>query len=109
MRARSRTHPYDKSLLAFLDGELSVVDSRIIKNHLKTCWRCRTSLHELEEQAEAASRLLSSAVKPDAKRTGAAKQKFLCWIKSFEAERNSNLRLKTTRPFRNWIIAVMPR
>jgi anti-sigma factor RsiW len=41
-------HPNDEALLAYLDGELSRARTRSIRNHLKSCWKCRFVLADLE-------------------------------------------------------------
>jgi len=58
LRNRSREHPNDETLLAYLDAELSNLRMRAIRTHLQICWKCRAALAELESQAVAISRSL---------------------------------------------------
>lgn len=61
----------------------------MICNHLKSCWRCRSVLADLESQAEALSRLLSAQLGPDRGRFSKAKERFLQWRISYERRRRS--------------------
>jgi anti-sigma factor RsiW len=80
-------HPNDAALLAYLDGELSRARTRAVRNHLKSCWKCRFVLADLESQAQTISRLLSA--KLDIHQSGKAKEKFLRWRASFEKRQKS--------------------
>ena len=55
---RISEHPNEETLLAYVDGELSNARVRAVRNHLTSCWTCRSVLADLESQAEAVSRLL---------------------------------------------------
>jgi anti-sigma factor RsiW len=78
MRAnRLHEHPDEEMLLAYLDGEVSAAPIRRIRNHLKSCWKCRSILAELESQAEAISRLLTASSDSDIDRSVAAKEEIL--------------------------------
>ena len=90
MSQKSRPHPSEESLLAFLDGEVSLTDRRSIRTHLQICWRCRSSLRNLEEQIETAFRLLAQASGQDAQRLISARQRMLQWIRSFELRGGSD-------------------
>jgi anti-sigma factor RsiW len=86
MRAnRSREHPNDEILLAYLDGEMSTVRIRAIRTHLRTCWKCCSVLAELESQAEAVSRMVSVKSKFEIDRAVQSREKFLRWRTDFEA------------------------
>ena len=80
-------HPNEETLLAYVDGELSNARVRAVRNHLTSCWTCRSVLADLESQAEAISRLLSDQTKSDIDRSIRAKEKFLGWRESFEKRR----------------------
>ena len=82
-------HPNDEALLAHLDGELSRARTRSIRNHLKSCWKCRFVLADLESQAQTISRLLSAKLDSDIDRSVKAKEKFLRWRALFEKRQKS--------------------
>lgn len=84
LRNRSREHPDEEVLLAYLDGEVSNARMRAIRTHLKTCWNCRAALAELESQAEAISRLLAEKSQDEIDRSVQAREKFLRWRTVFE-------------------------
>lgn len=77
-------------LLAYLDGEISMARIRMIRNHLKICWNCRSVLADLESQAEAVSRLLTTTPDSEVGRLAEATEKFLRWRESLE-KRNKYL------------------
>jgi anti-sigma factor RsiW len=81
---RTPEHPDDDMLVAYLDGEVSATRIRKIRNHLKSCWKCRSVLSDLESQAEAISRLLTAKSESDIDRSSGAKERFLRWRASFE-------------------------
>ena len=85
-------HPNEETLLAYVDGELSNARVRAVRNHLTSCWTCRSVLADLESQAEAISRLLSDQTKSDIDRSIRAKERFLAWRASFERQRLSLFR-----------------
>jgi anti-sigma factor RsiW len=89
---RLTEHPNDEMLLAYLDGEVSVSRVRLIRNHLKTCWKCRSILADLESQAEAISRMLTENSDSDIDQAVVAKKRFLQWRASFERQRKTLLR-----------------
>jgi len=105
MPQKSRPHPSEESLLAFLDGEVSLTDRRSIRNHLQVCWRCRSSLRNLEEQIEIAFRLLAQASERDAQRLMSARQRMLRWIRSFELRSGSDSYRHMCHPVTDWIAA----
>jgi len=76
-RSRLAEHPNDEALLAYLDGELSTVQTRTIRIHIKTCWKCRATVAQLEWQAETIARLLSTQLDSDIDRSTKAKERFL--------------------------------
>jgi anti-sigma factor RsiW len=84
---RTSEHPNEETLLAYVDGELSGTRIRAVRNHLKSCWKCRSVLADLESQAEAISRLLSGQLNSDIDKSIRAKEKFLGWRESFEKRR----------------------
>jgi anti-sigma factor RsiW len=77
-------HPNDEELLAYVDGEIPSARIRTIRNHLRSCWKCRFILADLESQAEAISRVLSIKLDSNFNRSFKAKEKFLRWRASFE-------------------------
>ena len=79
-----REHFNDEVLLAYLDGEVSNTQMRIIRNHLRTCWKCRSTLAEVESQVEAVSRLLDQKSKYEMEQFKQARERFLRWRKDFE-------------------------
>jgi len=79
-------------MLAYLDGEMSMAKIRAIRNHLRSCWTCRSVLADLESQAEAISRLLTVHLESEIDRSVKAKEKFLQWRTSFENRRQFFLR-----------------
>jgi len=92
---RSREHPNDEILLAYLDGEMTNARMRIIQTHLRTCWKCRSTLAELESQVEAISRLLTENSKYEIDRFVQTREKFLRWRAVFEARRRSLFRCQS--------------
>lgn len=83
--SRSREHPDDDHLLAYLDGEMNNTRARAIRAHLDLCWNCRSALAELEAQAEAVSRLLTGRSTDEIARSVRARERFLQWRAMFEA------------------------
>jgi anti-sigma factor RsiW len=88
-------------LLAYLDGEMSMARVRVIRNHLKNCWKCRSVLADLESQAEAISRLLTAKLDSEIDRSTEAKEQFLRWRKAFENRRQFFLRSLPPQLLRN--------
>ena len=88
-------HANVEELLAYLDGEISSARIRTIHNHLRSCWKCRFVLADLESQAEAISRLLSAKLDSDIDRTVKAKWKFLQWRASLEKHQKSFFRKRS--------------
>jgi len=84
---RMSEHPDEEALLAFLDGELSSSGIRTVRDHLMSCWKCRSVLADMESQAEAVSRLLSVQLNSDIDRSIRAKERFFRWRESFEKGR----------------------
>jgi len=84
LRNRSREHPNDETLLAYLDAELSNLRMRAIRTHLQICWKCRAALAELESQAVTISRLLAEKSQDEIDRSVQAREKFLRWKTDFE-------------------------
>jgi anti-sigma factor RsiW len=83
-------HPDDEKLLAFLDGELSKSETRVVALHLKRCWKCRTTLSDLESQVEDVSRLLLARTNADAGRSTQAMRRFLEWKSAFEGQQEQS-------------------
>lgn len=79
-----REHLNDEVLLAYLDGEVSSTRMRTIRSHLRTCWKCRSKLAEVESQVETVSRLLDQKSKYEMERFIQARERFLRWRKDFE-------------------------
>jgi anti-sigma factor RsiW len=88
-------------LLAYLDGEMSMARRRAIRNHLKNCWKCRSVLADLESQAEAISRLLTTNLDSEIDGSTEAMEKFLRWRKAFENRRQFFLRSLPPQLLRN--------
>lgn len=80
-------HLNDEQLLAYLDGEISLVRIRSARNHLRLCWKCRAMLAELEAQVETISRLFLAKTNFDAERSKQAKERFFEWRDTFERQR----------------------
>ena len=80
-------HPNEEVLLAYLDGELSNPLIRSVRDHLTSCWRCRSVLADLETQAEAVSRLLSVQSDSEIDRSIRGRERFLRWRELFEKRR----------------------
>jgi len=70
-------HLEDAVILAYLDGELSRAAARKVKQHLQSCWNCRSAAAELELLAQMAYALLAGRDEADAARAGTAKGEFL--------------------------------
>ncbi len=104
MSTKTRKHLTDEQLLAYLDGELPVTDVFSIRNHLKICWECRSTLHDLEHQIEAASRFIARSIEQDEQRTAATKRKLLRWIRQFESRRPPSLYRKMRQYAVRWFI-----
>ena len=98
---RSPEHLNDEMLLAYLDGEMSTSGIRAIRNHLKICWKCRSVLADLESQAEAISRLLTTNLDSEIDGSTEAMEKFLRWRKAFENRRQFFLRSLPPQLLRN--------
>jgi anti-sigma factor RsiW len=88
-------------LLAYLDGEMSMARRRATRNHLKNCWKCRSVLADLESQAEAISRLLTTNLDSEIDGSTEAMEKFLRWRKAFENRRQFFLRSLPPQLLRN--------
>jgi anti-sigma factor RsiW len=88
-RRMSSEHANDEVLLAYLDGEVSRARAWPIRNHLKTCWKCRSVLADLEVQAQMIARVLMTQLDSDIDRSVKAKETFLRWRTSFERQQKS--------------------
>jgi len=91
-RNPSDEHPEDATLLAYLDAELPGAVTRTVLKHLQTCWKCRSSLAELEILAQTVSKLLSKQNESDMARTRAANVKFLQLKASLETKERPKAR-----------------
>jgi anti-sigma factor RsiW len=100
---RLTEHPNDEMLLAYLDGEVSAAGMRTIRNHLRSCWKCRSILADLESQAEAVSRLLTAKSDSDIDRSVAAKEKFFRWRALLERQRKALFKSPTSLLLRNGV------
>lgn len=105
--SRSREHLEDEHLLAYLDGEVDSTRVRAIRTHLDTCWQCRSTLAELESQAEAVSRLLAQASKDAIDWSVRARERFLQWRNLFEARQRFFSRNMPPQIVRNVMRAVL--
>jgi hypothetical protein len=76
-RRPSVEHLEHAVILAHLDGELSRAAARKAKQHLQSCWNCRSVAAELELLAQTAHTLLSGGDEDDTAQTGTAKAEFL--------------------------------
>jgi anti-sigma factor RsiW len=90
-RNLSNEHPEDATQLAYLDAELPGAATRRVLKHLQTCWRCRSTLAELELLAQAASKLLSQQDESDIARMREACAKFLQLKASLEERSKGRL------------------
>jgi anti-sigma factor RsiW len=97
LRNRSREHPNEEALLAYLDGEVSNARMRAIRTHLKICWKCRAALAELESQAEAISRFLAEKSQDELDRSVQAREKFLRWRTAFEGRQRFFFRYRPSQ------------
>jgi hypothetical protein len=84
LKSLLQKHCSDESLLAHLDGELSLRRERAVKRHLATCWDCRARLAELEQQAESVTRSLAEQRFPGSHHIEGAKRRFLEAREEFE-------------------------
>jgi len=104
--SRSREHLDDEHLLAYLDGEVDNTQMRLVRTHLDICWKCRSTLAELEAQAEAVSRLLTEGSKDVIPRSIHARERFLRWRNVFEAGQRFLSRSMPTQIMRSVVHAV---
>lgn len=58
-------HPEDHELLSYSDGELEGAAARRIRKHLKDCWRCRTTLEDLQATVVDFMRYKEHALEPN--------------------------------------------
>jgi anti-sigma factor RsiW len=70
-------HLENPVILAYLDGELSRAAARKAKQHLQSCWKCRSAAAELEGLAQTAYTLLASRDDSDTAQIGTAKAEFV--------------------------------
>lgn len=89
-REKQSEHLSDEQLLAYLDGEMTYVEMRATRSHLRRCWKCRASQSTLETQIEFISRLFSECSDIDLNRSIQAKEQFLAWRKSIEERHGSS-------------------
>ena len=87
-RKSSIEHLEDVVILAYLDGELSRAATRKAKQHLQSCWKCRSAAAELELLAQTAYALLADRDELDAAQAGTAKAEFLRRKGKFDAAWN---------------------
>jgi len=92
-------HYSDERLLASLDGELSTADDDALREHLKTCWDCRTRTAEIERQVQAVTSALAQQTFPGPGRQAMAKQRFLTWEAAFERTRPPS-----SGVWRSWLV-----
>lgn len=58
-------HPDDLQLLRYVDGELPAREARAVRQHLETCWQCRTELEELERTIGECVRYRNQVLRPN--------------------------------------------
>ncbi|HOQ45248.1 MAG TPA: zf-HC2 domain-containing protein [Bryobacteraceae bacterium] len=77
-------HCTDEELLLHVDGELSALTERRVKNHLKSCWRCRTRLSQYEEQIHRLTTRMDEWPFPPPEWSKEAKQRLERRLQDFE-------------------------
>jgi len=87
-RKPSIEHLEDAVILAYLDGELSRAAARRAKQHLQSCWSCRSAAAELELLAQTAYALLTGGDEADSAQMVTAKAEFLKRKATFNAAWN---------------------
>lgn len=102
-------HLNDDQLLAYLDGEMPNARIRLIRTHLGICWKCRSSLAELEAQVELISRLLLAESTIDADRSALARERFLQWRSAFEAEQKPSTKFLPRQLFSHVMLDPLAR
>jgi anti-sigma factor RsiW len=105
-RKPSIEHLEDAVILAYLDGELSRAAARKTKQHLQSCWNCRSAAAELELLAETAYALLSGGDKADTAQTGTARAEFLRRKAKIDETWNKKLRRSTSILFRRPVSSI---
>jgi anti-sigma factor RsiW len=98
-RNPSIKHLEDEVILAHLDGELSRATARKAKQHLESCWYCRSVAAELELLVQTAYALLAGRDEADAAQTDAAKGEFLTRKAKIDATLLKKLRQSTSMLF----------
>jgi anti-sigma factor RsiW len=78
-----RRHCSDETLLAHVDGELPVTRTGV-NRHLRSCWRCRARLTELEEQARALATAFEEQTFPGPYRIAEAQHTFWDRVEHYE-------------------------
>ncbi|MGE5568956.1 MAG: anti-sigma factor family protein [Rhodospirillales bacterium] len=78
-------HCSDEELLLHADGELSALTERRVKNHLKSCWRCRTRLSAYEAQIHRLTTEMDEWPFPPPEWTREAKQRLDQRLRDFES------------------------
>lgn len=99
-RKPSVEHLEDAIILAYLDGELFRADARKAKQHLQSCWNCRSAAAELELLAQTAYALLSGSDESDTVQTSAAKAEFLRRKAKIDETWDKNLSRSTSMLFK---------
>ena len=78
-----RRHCSDETLLAHVDGELPVTRTGV-NRHLRSCWRCRARLAELEEQTRALATAFEGQAFPGPYRIAEAQHRFWDRVEQYE-------------------------
>ena len=98
-RNPSTEHLEDAVILAYLDGELSRAAARKARQHLQSCWNCRSATAELELLAQTAYALLAGGDELDAAHADTAKAEFLRRKAKIDATWVKKLRRSTSMLF----------
>ena len=92
-------HSTDEELIAKLDGELGLLASSFVHQHLQACWQCRARMRELEDQALRIARAVSNDTFPGPDRVAFAIRRFSAWRASARRAESSSRRCGNSRRF----------
>ena len=82
MKERCLEHCSDESLVAHLDGELSLWKDKAVHKHVQTCWECRRRLAEFEQEMMAVTEAADGYAFPGPQRIVAARMRFFATVKN---------------------------
>jgi hypothetical protein len=78
-----RRHCSDETLLAHMDGELSIRRAGV-NRHLRTCWLCRARMAKIEEQAQSLATAFEEQTFPGPRRIVEAQGRFWARVEQYE-------------------------